>query len=111
MLVDTASASNGAPNVEGPATVLSQYGGMLLNQTVSPIQQGQDGFFNYHVIGQVDAARRSFGPVVVRFPNLAAQIPSNWIKSVACGSVNLMIGVTAPDGTKNAAGRRHLLTV
>ena len=104
VLVDTASASNGAPNVEGPATVLSQYGGMLLNQTVSPIQQGQDGFFNYHVIGQIDAARRSFGPTVVRFPNLAPQIPSSWIKSVACGSVNLIVGVTAPDGTKNAAG-------
>jgi hypothetical protein len=104
VLVDTASASNGAPNVEGPATVLSQYGGMLLNQTVSPIQQGQDGFFNYHVIGQIDAARRSFGPAVVRFPNLASQIPSSWIKSVACGSVNLMVGVAAPDGTRNAAG-------
>ena len=104
VLVDTASASNGAPNVEGPATVLNQYGGMLLNQTVSPIQQGQDGFFNYHVIGQIDAARRSFGPAVVRFPNLAPQIPSSWIKSVACGSVNLMVGVAAPDGTRNAAG-------
>jgi hypothetical protein len=103
VLVDTASASNGAPNVEGPATVLSQYGGMLLNQTVSPIQQGQDGFFNYHVIGQIDAARRNFGPTVVRFPNLAPQIPSGWIKSVACGSVTLTLGAMGPDGTKNAA--------
>ena len=103
VLVDTASASNGAPNVEGPATVLNQYGGMLLNQTISPIQQGQDGFFNYHVIGQIDAARRNFGPTVVRFPNLAPQIPSSWIKSVACGSVDLTLGATGPDGTKNAA--------
>jgi hypothetical protein len=103
VLVDTAMASNGAPNVEGPATIMNQYGSMLLNQTVSPIQQGQDGFFNYHVIGQVDAARRNFGPTVVRFPNLAPQIPSGWIKSVACGSVNLRVGVTGPDGTTNAA--------
>ena len=109
VLVDTASASNGAPNVEGPATVLNQYSGMLLNQTISPIQQGQDGFFNYHVIGQIDAARRGFGPTVVRFPNLAPQIPSSWIKSAACGSVDLIDGVTGPDGTKNAAGPRPLV--
>lgn len=85
--------------VVGAATVFSQSPPGLYSTTVpSPLSLGQRGIFRGRVVGQTDAARRGFSPVVARFPNLASQSPSKWWTS---GKAQIS-DVPAPDGTKNA---------
>jgi hypothetical protein len=88
-------------NVIGDATVLSQYAPNLQSATLSPLRQGQMGFFNGHVIGAIDNTQRSFSPTAVRFKNLATTSAPNWTFT---GGRNTMFksGVTAPDGTSGA---------
>jgi hypothetical protein len=98
------AANNGAPNIVGPATILSQSSIVLNSQRISPLRQGAVGFANGHVVGQVDDARRNFPPVGVRFQNIASQIPSSWKLTQYCGNSKLITeGVHAPDGSQNAA--------
>jgi hypothetical protein len=108
--VITSAAASGV-SVEGPATVLntnqlgtpslaSLFGGALAN--VSPAAKFQLGDFAGRALNQVDAHRRSFAPSLVRFANNLqgnTQLPSSW----TAGSGTITTGVTAPDGTTNAA--------
>jgi hypothetical protein len=61
-----------------------------------PAAQGQVGFYGGKVYGQIDQARRDFGPVAVRFTNLAVCC------SLHGSQGSLTTGVTAPDGTTGA---------
>ena len=65
-------------NVIGAATILSQYGPNLQSMTVSPLRQGQAGFFDGHVVGAIDNTQRSFSPTAVRFTNLATTSAAMW---------------------------------
>jgi hypothetical protein len=104
VVVSSIAASNGAPNIIGPATVLSQSTVVLNNQTVSVLRQGEVGFANGHVLGQVDTARRNFPPSSVRFQNIAPQIAVTWKATQYCGKTSFSTtGIVAPDGTANAA--------
>ena len=85
--------------VVGPATVMGQDPNQLANATESPAQMGQVGFFNGYVVGQDDAARRNFGPVAIRFPNIAPQVPTEWLPQVG---ISVTPGILAPDGTYGA---------
>lgn len=85
--------------VVGPATVLNQYGATLQPQTVSPLRNGQTGFFNGHLFGATDLTARMFAPVGVRFTNLAKTDATTWTNS---GSTTFTTGITAPDGTTGA---------
>ena len=69
------------------------------NVTTSPTAQGSLGFWGNRVVGQVDASRRQFGPVSVRFPNIAATATASW--SVKSGAA-LAQSIAAPDGTSGA---------
>lgn len=70
----------------------------VFQNTVSPLAQGKVGFFSGRVVGQQDSARRGFGPVAVRYANLATMPPTT-----NSGSGTITTGVSAPDGTTNAA--------
>jgi hypothetical protein len=79
----------GSARVSGSVYLVGPAGSVLSN----PLSQQQDGTVNGRVVGQHDSARRGFGPVGVRFTNLAS-LPSS-------GS-GITTGITAPDGTSNA---------
>ena len=64
--------------VAGPATIINQDNQIAAHQTVSPLIQGQSGFFNGYVVGQTDVARRIAGLVPTRFTNKAFSNSSNW---------------------------------
>jgi len=85
--------------ITGPATVMGEYPNAVANSPETPAQMGQVGFFNGYVEGQTDAARRNFSPTSVRFPNIAAQVPSQWTPQ---RDVSVTSGVLAPDGTTGA---------
>ena len=85
--------------VVGPATVLSQYPNGQINTQETPEQMGQVGFFNGYVVGETDAARRNFSPVAVQFPNIAPQIPGQWLLP---SGATVTSGILAPDGTYGA---------
>ena len=89
-------------NVIGAATILSQYGPNLQSMTVSPLRQGQAGFFDGHVVGAIDNTERSFAPTAVRFTNLATTSATTW-KFTGGRSTTFTAGITAPDGTSGAA--------
>jgi len=78
--------------VTGPAIVLSQYANSLAAQKMSPLLQRQVGFFEGHVIGQSDNARRIGGPTAVRFPNRALTEPSSWTTTQYAGHSDLQVG-------------------
>jgi len=65
-------------NVVGPAVILSQYTNDFVASTVSPLVQGQVGFFNNYVKGETDVARRVAGLTPARFKNNANNDPSTW---------------------------------
>ena len=103
--ITTADAASGTVDVENdntlrpPADVLvirvSSVKGMaeiygVDSATDNPLNQQQEGVINGRLLGQNDSARRGFGPVSVRFTNLAA---------VPIGGKGVTTGVTAPDGT------------
>jgi hypothetical protein len=93
-LIQVAGADNGttSDNLVGPLTNIG--GGKSTSATLtSPIASQQEGFYNGRIVGQHDSARRQFGPVSVRFTNLA-RLPSS--------GIGVKTGVTAPDGTKGA---------
>jgi hypothetical protein len=83
--------------VQGPATVISEgpIGGG------PPHDPRQVGISGDRLIGPHDAARRLFGPVSVRFPNLCSQDPARWATSP--GGATVTLSIDAPDGSKNAA--------
>jgi hypothetical protein len=93
----------GGGSVVGPATILGQYTAGLINTAASPAQMGQAGIFNGHIVGETDAARRTFGPVAIRFPNVATQIAAKWTATQFVGTTTVTTGIAAPDGTNNAA--------
>lgn len=90
--------------VEGPHVQMNAYG--AVNNTDMATQRAA-GFTGGapsappRVIAQHDGAARQFGPVAVRFVNLAAQDVTTW--SSKLGSATVTTGQTAPDGTTNAA--------
>jgi hypothetical protein len=89
-------------NVTGAATVLSQYGPNLQSATLSPLRQGQTGFFNGHVVGAIDNTQRSFSPTAVRFANVATTSALKWTFTGDRNST-FTPGIIAPDGTSGAA--------
>src|SRR5271156_2213772 len=89
-------------NVIGAATILSQYGPNLQSMTVSPLRQGQAGFFDGHVVGAIDNTQRSFAPTAVRFANLAITSAAAWTFTGG-KNTTFVSGITAPDGTSGAA--------
>ncbi|HEV2382721.1 MAG TPA: hypothetical protein VG206_23385 [Terriglobia bacterium] len=86
-------------SVDGPATLAGVAGPS--DRTVQPSLYSQAGVYGGHVIGQTDDARRGFGPVAARWPNLAKQVVTNW-GNRACNGVTTPVSVTAPDGTASA---------
>jgi hypothetical protein len=84
--------------VVGPATILSQFDGGVQAQRRSPASHGQTGFFRGRVVAQHDSARRAFGPVAVRFPNLFRADLSQWAECQ--GTLNGPL--PAPDGSRGA---------
>jgi hypothetical protein len=84
-------------SVDGPATLLG--GTSRTDMAESPLLGYQQGIINGHLEGQTDAARRGFGPVAARFPNLASQVPANWRLRPGVS----LAPTSAPDGTGNAA--------
>jgi hypothetical protein len=100
IVVSNASAG-GSINAAGPMTLLGQYIPNLNAVEVSPLREGQIGFFHNRIVGSTDAARRLFGPVAVRYLNLAQVDPSTWDLSRRTGA-KIETGVTAPDGTRGA---------
>jgi hypothetical protein len=89
-------------DVQGPMVVGAQYPSGVVGMTTSPLREGQAGVIGRHVIGQTDAARRGFSPSVARFTNLVPQTPASWTFSGG-GLTTYTTGITAPDGTTNAA--------
>jgi hypothetical protein len=98
-------ASQGASGmaVKGPARILNQYLGNLWASTASPLVNGQDGFYNGHVVGESPLSRRQFGPSVSRFGNnLASNDPSTY--HIAGGSGGAYTGSQpGPDGNNSAS--------
>jgi hypothetical protein len=88
-------------SIEGPATVHQRYPANYSTLVASPPAQRQLGFWQGRVSGQHDAARRQFGPVAVRFPNLAPHDTATWGAKVGGSAVTT--GQPAPDGSLNAA--------
>jgi hypothetical protein len=95
-------------SVEGPATIVSDYAfgpynGLVPITTaplVSPAAKGQLAIeFMGRSFLQTDTFRRTFGPSIVRFPNLASQLTSAW--TVDRGTGVAVASVVAPDGTTN----------
>ncbi|HEY2121214.1 MAG TPA: hypothetical protein VGH37_18655, partial [Candidatus Acidoferrum sp.] len=84
--------------LSGPGTIL---GGSAINSPYNPLKAGQVGFFNGHVVGQLDAARSA--PQFVRFPNLAKSDPKQWSLSNAKNGNVLRIGIADRDGGTQAA--------
>lgn len=80
---------------KGPALLLG--GSVWDHQNVTPLEDGQYGIFNGYLLAQTNAARRGFGPVNSRFPNLARQD----LSKLAIGGVTFA-PLTAPDGTMEA---------
>lgn len=89
--------------IQGPATVLEQYNNAVVNGTISPLRQGQTGFFNGHVVGEEDHARRIGGLVPQRFVNKAATNTSSWSYTNSAGTQTFTQGLTDPYGGKGAA--------
>jgi hypothetical protein len=81
----------------GPMTWLD--GVMNTATVVSPLRQGQQGFFSGRVEGGSDVGRGIFSPVAAQAINLANTNPSSWT-SFNGGVVTT--GITAPDGTSGA---------
>jgi hypothetical protein len=85
-------------NVVGRAIVLSQYPANLVAQTVSPLSQGQTGFFgNKVVIGQNPDMDRLLSPTPVRYANLANTSSASWLTSFA-GSTTSVTPCSDPAG-------------
>jgi hypothetical protein len=95
VLVEGCPSSGGC--LFGPGTVL---GGSTQNSPYNPLGSGQVGFFNGHVLGQVDAARSA--PQSVRFPNLANTNAKQWYLNNASNGNALKVGVTDRDGGSQA---------
>jgi hypothetical protein len=89
-------------NVIGAATILSQYAPNLQSVKVSPLRQGQTGFFDGHVVGAADNTQRSFAPTAVRFTNWATTSALTWTYTGG-RNTTFTSGITAPDGTSGAA--------
>jgi hypothetical protein len=101
VLIEGSVGTGGA--VIGPATILGQYTAGVINTAMSPAQMGQVGIINGHIVGETDAARRNFGPVAIRYPNVVSQVAANWTATQFAGTTTITTGIAAPDGTKNAA--------
>ena len=91
----------GCANVIGPATIMGTYPATMRDATESPLARGQLGISQGILLGQHDGARRTFGPVAVRFPNLAPHDTTTW--SSKYGGATVTTGQPAPNGTTNAA--------
>src|SRR5450432_964923 len=89
--------------IQGPATVLSQYNNALINQRSTPLQQRQVGFFNGYVVGETDIARRLGSPAAVRFANKAVSNPSQWTATNYSGKTKIVLGQSDPFGGNLAA--------
>jgi hypothetical protein len=86
-------------NTQGPMNVIaSDYD--LNYDSISPLQKGQTGFFNGHMVGADDSITRLFAPAAVRFTNLAV---TNMARVTTSGDTTVTTGVLSPDGTTSAA--------
>lgn len=102
--VDCSSSAGGGivaqnTSVDGPATLAGGAGPR--DPAAQPSLYSQAGVYGGHLIGQTDAARRSFGPVAARWPNLANQVAANW-GNRQCNAATTPLPIMAPDGTANA---------
>ena len=88
-------------SIEGPATIQQRYPAQYSTLVTSPPVMRQLGFWQGRISGQHDASRRQFGPVAVRFPNLAPHDPAVWGSRL--GTATVVTDQPAPDGTLNAA--------
>jgi len=82
-------------STSGPLTLLGGAG--PLNLAENPELEGEYGLFNGFFVGNLNHARRGFGPVNSRFPNLVSQV----LPTGVVGSKTYTRAV-APDGTGNA---------
>jgi len=91
LVVSGANNGTATDSLVGPMANLG--GGQTPVKVASPLTQQQVGFFGGRVVAQQDSARRAFGPVGVRFANLA-RLPTSM--------TGVTTGLTAPDGTSGA---------
>ena len=89
--------------IQGPAVVLNQDKHSLVNETSSPANQGQVGFFNGYMVGETDVARRIGGLTPARFANKVLSNPANWTVTNFSGISTLTPGQTDPFGGTQAA--------
>jgi hypothetical protein len=90
-------------NVTGPVTSIGgDYLANYQNEGITPTGQGQVGVFGNRIVGQQDSARRQFGPVSVRYANLASASNSGWSTASCDAATSLTTGFAAPDGTSGA---------
>ena len=66
---------------------------------ISPLRQGEQGFFSGRVEAGSDVGRGMFSPVAAPVVNLANTNPSSW---TVFGGALLSTGIKAPDGTTGA---------
>jgi len=111
--VNGAAGSGATAAVVGPATVVGQYPAQDQNATTTPAGTRGVGFFGggwgggYPTLqARINASRRNFPPVAVRYANLAITNPGgtypdgwNWGGS----NVTITTGIDSPDGTAGAA--------
>lgn len=88
-------------NVQGPATVETNYPATESQHSLSMISQYQVGFTGTYVVGQTDIANRLGAPVSVRYPNLISVDPHSWFYSNYYGSSETF-GMKDPYGGTNA---------
>ena len=81
--------------VDGPATLLGGAGPSTSGE--NPLLEGQQGIANGYVLAQTNVARRGFGPVNSRFPNLISLA-----EPLECGPPLTCTAAEAPDGTHDA---------
>jgi hypothetical protein len=98
-----------ASPVEGTAWVDAPYPNGVSALTKSPAGARQVGIQAGRISGRHDSARRSFGPAVARFTNLAPQDVTTW--AAKTGTATVTTGKAAPDGSTNAAELSHASTV
>jgi hypothetical protein len=94
----------GTGGVQGVATMLNSVFSTdesTSDNTVSPLRQGQTGFFGGYEVGNTDAGRRLAGLVPSRFENNAKVDTSTWVYPVS--GTTFTQGLTDPFGGSKAA--------
>lgn len=106
---DAAVTGNNGPTVinsggiQGPATVINPITNATNTATISPMRQGQSGFFNSYVVGKTDVGRRIAGLVPARFANKANSSTASWTFPLGSSGIAFKQGLTDPYGGTDAA--------